>query len=323
MVTAITLTYAEEAIGITRAAAGAGLPAAISFTVETDGRLPSGQALAEAIGRWTTRRAALPRTTWSTAPTRRTSTHVLGTGEPWEERIRGLRANASTKSHAELDEAEELDEGDPGGPRREVRGARREAPVGERARRMLRHRQRHVAAITRPGRTVRCIDAASYAALRSRGCGKIEGACPDRPTSSAEEIDLVLRSSSNPTGGRRLGTQTRTHRAGGLPPGTAGTRPGGSQQPPREVAKAVEAIKEQTRAPPPPPASTSRAIVRGGGDRRHAARADRPRRRRADALQRQGRGGQRADRAKNEAESTSHERSQRGPQHAHQRSRRG
>ena len=38
---------------------------------------------------------------------------VLGTGEPWEERIRGLRANASTKSHAELDEAEELDEGDP------------------------------------------------------------------------------------------------------------------------------------------------------------------------------------------------------------------
>ena len=49
MVTAITMTYAEEAIGITRAAAAAGMPVVISFTVETDGRLPSGQSLAEAI----------------------------------------------------------------------------------------------------------------------------------------------------------------------------------------------------------------------------------------------------------------------------------
>ena len=49
MVTALTMTYAEEAIGIARAAADAGLPVAISFTVETDGRLPSGQALGDAI----------------------------------------------------------------------------------------------------------------------------------------------------------------------------------------------------------------------------------------------------------------------------------
>ena len=49
MVTAITITYADEAIGIVRAARAAGLPAAISFTVETDGRLPSGQPLGEAI----------------------------------------------------------------------------------------------------------------------------------------------------------------------------------------------------------------------------------------------------------------------------------
>jgi homocysteine S-methyltransferase len=49
MVTAITMTYAEEAIGVTQAAAAVGLPAVISFTLETDGRLPSGQALGGAI----------------------------------------------------------------------------------------------------------------------------------------------------------------------------------------------------------------------------------------------------------------------------------
>src|SRR4029453_4276519 len=46
-VNALTLTYAAEAIGIAQAAAAAGLPVAISFTVETDGRLPSGQTLGE------------------------------------------------------------------------------------------------------------------------------------------------------------------------------------------------------------------------------------------------------------------------------------
>ena len=61
LVTAITMTYAEEAIGIARAAARAGLPVAISFTVETDGRLPDGEPLGEAIA--TSTRAARPRTT--------------------------------------------------------------------------------------------------------------------------------------------------------------------------------------------------------------------------------------------------------------------
>ena len=49
MISALTLNYAEEAIGITRAAQAAGMPVVISFTVETDGRLPSGQALKNAI----------------------------------------------------------------------------------------------------------------------------------------------------------------------------------------------------------------------------------------------------------------------------------
>jgi homocysteine S-methyltransferase len=48
-VNALTLAYAEEAIGIARAARTVEMPVAISFTVETDGRLPSGQGLRDAI----------------------------------------------------------------------------------------------------------------------------------------------------------------------------------------------------------------------------------------------------------------------------------
>ena len=49
MVTAITMTNLPEAIGVTRAAQAAGMPVVISFTVETDGRLPTGESLKEAI----------------------------------------------------------------------------------------------------------------------------------------------------------------------------------------------------------------------------------------------------------------------------------
>jgi S-methylmethionine-dependent homocysteine/selenocysteine methylase len=113
MVTAITMTYAAEAIGIARAAQKAGLPSAISFTVETDGRLPSGQALGDAIEEVdaATDRAPAYFMINCAHPTHFASV-VEGAG-PWVERIGGLRANASTMSHAELDEAEELDEGDP------------------------------------------------------------------------------------------------------------------------------------------------------------------------------------------------------------------
>jgi S-methylmethionine-dependent homocysteine/selenocysteine methylase len=112
MVTAITMTYADEAIGVTRAAQAAGLPAAISFTVETDGRLPDGQALGDAISEVDAATGSEPAYYMINCAH---PTHLEGALEPapWVERIRGLRANASTKSHAELDEAEELDEGDP------------------------------------------------------------------------------------------------------------------------------------------------------------------------------------------------------------------
>jgi S-methylmethionine-dependent homocysteine/selenocysteine methylase len=85
----------------------------ISFTVETDGRLPSGQTLGEAVEQVDSE------TDRGTAYFMINCAHpmhfesVLEAAEPWQHRIRGLRANASTKSHAELDEATELDEGDP------------------------------------------------------------------------------------------------------------------------------------------------------------------------------------------------------------------
>jgi len=109
MVTAVTMTYADEAIGISRAAREAGLPAAISFTVETDGRLPSGQSLADAIELLDEDTPPAYYMINCAHPTHFEA--VLS--EPWARRIHGLRANASTKSHAELDEAEELDTGDP------------------------------------------------------------------------------------------------------------------------------------------------------------------------------------------------------------------
>jgi S-methylmethionine-dependent homocysteine/selenocysteine methylase len=113
LVSALTLTYAGEAVGVARAARNAGIPSVISFTVETDGRLPSGQSLGEAIEEVDdqTQGAVAYFMINCAHPTH--FAHVLEGDGDWRGRIRGLRANASEKSHAELDEAEELDSGDP------------------------------------------------------------------------------------------------------------------------------------------------------------------------------------------------------------------
>ena len=110
--TALTLTYADEAVGIVRGAKAAGLPIHIAFTVETDGRLPNGASIEDTI-------LAVDNATEGAAgsfmincahPTH--FANALPDGDS-RLRIRGIRANASTLSHAELDEAEELDAGDP------------------------------------------------------------------------------------------------------------------------------------------------------------------------------------------------------------------
>jgi S-methylmethionine-dependent homocysteine/selenocysteine methylase len=111
MVSAITMTYADEAVGIARAAHAAELPAAISFTVETDGRLPSGQPLGAAIEQVDAATESAPAYFMINCAH---PTHFEGVLEgPWLERVRGIRANASRMSHEELDAAEELDEGNP------------------------------------------------------------------------------------------------------------------------------------------------------------------------------------------------------------------
>jgi len=114
LVTAITMTHAEEATGVTRAAVAAGLPVVISFTLETDGRLPSGQALGGAIAQVDDATDGAPAYYMINCAHPTHFERAVSGGEPWVQRLRGLRTNASTKSHAELDEAEELDEGDPG-----------------------------------------------------------------------------------------------------------------------------------------------------------------------------------------------------------------
>jgi homocysteine S-methyltransferase len=113
MITALTVTYAEEAIGMVRAARAAGLPVAVSFTVETDGRLPSGQTLRAAIEQVDAETEGAPLHYMINCAHPTHFAGALADGGPWRERIRGLRANASTLSHAELDEAEDLDDGDP------------------------------------------------------------------------------------------------------------------------------------------------------------------------------------------------------------------
>lgn len=124
LVSAFTINYVEEAIGIVEAARAHNMPVVISFTVETDGRLPTGDTLVEAIERTDSE------TDGYTAYYMINCAHpthfetVLTEPAGWAGRIGGLRANASCRSHAELDQAEDLDDGNPaelGGQYRRLR----------------------------------------------------------------------------------------------------------------------------------------------------------------------------------------------------------
>jgi homocysteine S-methyltransferase len=113
LISAITMTNILESIGIVRAARAAGMPVVISFTLETDGKLPTGEGLMEAV-------TAVDQATGGTPAYYMINcahpTHfagVLAEGGAWLKRLRGLRANASKRSHAELDASTDLDAGDP------------------------------------------------------------------------------------------------------------------------------------------------------------------------------------------------------------------
>ena len=113
MVCAITMNYVEESLGIARSAQRADMPVAISFTVETDGNLPTGQTLKAAIEQVDDATSGYPCYYMINCAHPAHFEHVLAEGGLWLDRIRGLRANASRKSHAELNESPELDVGNP------------------------------------------------------------------------------------------------------------------------------------------------------------------------------------------------------------------
>ena len=113
LVSAFTMTNADEAQGVAIAAKDANMPCAISFTVETDGRLPSGETLAYAIGKVDAATSNDPAYYMINCAHPTHFDHVLDAGSAWTKRIRGLRANSSRRSHAELDNAPKLDIGDP------------------------------------------------------------------------------------------------------------------------------------------------------------------------------------------------------------------
>lgn len=113
LVDAITMTTVEEAIGVVRAAASVGLPAAVSFTVETDGRLPDGTTLAAAIRR-VDDVGEVAYFGVNCAHPRHIARALTDRDGDWAARVAQIRPNASTKTHAELDEADTLDRGDLG-----------------------------------------------------------------------------------------------------------------------------------------------------------------------------------------------------------------
>jgi S-methylmethionine-dependent homocysteine/selenocysteine methylase len=113
LVSAFTMTNISEAQGIAHAAKAANMPCVISFTVETDGRLPTGDTLAEAIESVDKATDEGPAYYMINCAHPTHFEHVLDAGGTWVKRLRGLRANSSRMSHAELDNAPELDIGDP------------------------------------------------------------------------------------------------------------------------------------------------------------------------------------------------------------------
>lgn len=113
MIGALTMTHSGEAIGIARAAGAVGMPVAISFTTETDGRLPSGESIGEAIERTDQETGGAPAYYMINCAHPTHFADALARDEAWTGRLRGIRANSSMLSHAELDNSSTLDTGDP------------------------------------------------------------------------------------------------------------------------------------------------------------------------------------------------------------------
>ncbi len=128
MIAALTLNYVDEAVGIARAAAEFDMPLCVSFTLETDGALPGGESLREAVTAVDNATQASPAYYMINCAHPTHFAHLFDSAEPWLERVIGLRGNASCLSHAELDSCETLDDGDPDAFGAELQDLRRRAP---------------------------------------------------------------------------------------------------------------------------------------------------------------------------------------------------
>ncbi|ODT06180.1 MAG: homocysteine methyltransferase [Mesorhizobium sp. SCN 65-20] len=129
MVAAYTMNNINEAIGIARAAKRLGMPCMIAFTVETDGRLVTGRTLREAIETTDRETGGYPLYYMINCAHPTHFAQALATGEAWLDRVLGVKANASAKSHAELDESDTLDPGDPIDLGQRYRALRRAFPT--------------------------------------------------------------------------------------------------------------------------------------------------------------------------------------------------
>jgi S-methylmethionine-dependent homocysteine/selenocysteine methylase len=113
MLTAMTINNTAEAIGIVEIARAARMPVVISFTVETDGCLPSGEPIGDAIMNVDEETGGGPAYYMINCAHPTHLAQALDAGSGWLNRLRGIRANASCRSHAELDSAPDLDDGNP------------------------------------------------------------------------------------------------------------------------------------------------------------------------------------------------------------------
>lgn len=128
IILAVTMNTTGEAIGIARAAKARGIPVAVSFTVETDGNLVNGTSLRRAIEETDAATGAAPAYYMVNCAHPTHFDQALRRGESWVERIAGIRANSSAKSHQELDESTEIDIGDPVDLGRRYRNLRGDFP---------------------------------------------------------------------------------------------------------------------------------------------------------------------------------------------------
>jgi len=125
LVSALTICHPAEAAGISLAARQHNIPVCISFTVETDGRLPSGDSLSDAIEQVDEYTDSYPAYYMINCAHPTHFEHLFENADSPLWRVKGIRGNASCLSHAELDNATELDDGDPVAFGLEISGLRR------------------------------------------------------------------------------------------------------------------------------------------------------------------------------------------------------